>query len=239
MQHRTALVTGADRGLGLAVTEQLAQQGWKVFAGLYMTDWPELRALAAQQENVTLVPLDIASDASVRAALDIVRARVDRLDLVVNNAAVISFDKDTNIRGHQDYDDLLRVYNVNALGAVRVVDAALPLMETSDLKRLCFVSSEAGCVERATRESWFAYCMSKRALNMAVAQLFDTLHPRGYTFRLYHPGWMKTYMSGKKNLAAELEASEVATLAVPYFVDPLDDEAHLILRDWQGEEWPW
>ena len=240
---RTALVTGADRGLGLALSKELADNGWRVFAGSYMTEWPELGALAASRpDQITTIPIDIASDESVRAAAGTVASNVGSLDLIVNNAAVISFAKDTRIHGHQDYEDLMRVYNVNALGALRVVDAFLPLMDRSDFKRLCFVSSEAGSVERCERDAWFGYCMSKRALNMGVGLLFDALRPRDYTFRLYHPGWVRSYMSGKKNTDAELEPEEVAAVAIPYFVDPLPnavDEDRLIMRDWLLREWPW
>jgi NAD(P)-dependent dehydrogenase (short-subunit alcohol dehydrogenase family) len=228
---RTAFVTGADRGLGLAITKELALRGW-----------PELAALAASHPDlVTPVPLDIASDASIRAAIDAVRDRTNWVDLVVNNAGVINVASEAPIRGKQHYDAIMRVYNVNAVGALRVVDAVLPLMDASDVKRLCFVSSEAGSVERCDRTAWYGYCMSKRALNMGVAALFDDLRPRGFSFRLFHPGYMKTYMSGSKNQGADLEPFEVAAIAVPYFVEPLPDQADeesLVMRDWLGREWP-
>lgn len=239
---RTALVTGADRGFGFALVKEFVDKGWRVFAGRYLTDWPELDELAhAHPELVIPVDLDIGSDESVRAAVDGIKSLTNRIDLVVNNAAVNAHTP-ASIEGSQDYDDIMRTYNVNALGALRVVDAVLPLIDRGDLKRLCFVSSEAGSVERCRREAWFGYCMSKRALNMGVNVLFEKLHPRGYTLRLFHPGWMRTYMSGTKNMDGELEPEEVAALAVPYFVDtltPAVDEDRLIMRDWLGREWPW
>ena len=60
------------------------------------------------------------------------------------------------------------MFDINALGPLRVVEAFLPLMVNSGLRRLCFVSSEAGSIGDATRQSWYGYCMSKAALNMAV-----------------------------------------------------------------------
>jgi len=69
-EMQTALVTGADRGLGLAMTAELARRGWRVFASSYLVDWPELRELASRHpESITLVPLDIGSDSSVRKAM--------------------------------------------------------------------------------------------------------------------------------------------------------------------------
>jgi len=83
--------------------------------------------------------------------------------------------------------------------------------------------------------------MSKTAMNSSVKLLFNLLRPQGYTFRLFHPGWMKTYMSGEKNTDAELEPEEVATSALAYFITPRhpQDEDTLVLRDWRGREWPW
>jgi NAD(P)-dependent dehydrogenase (short-subunit alcohol dehydrogenase family) len=131
-----------------------------------------------------------------------------------------------------------RLYDVNALGPLRVVEAFLPLLERGQGKRLCFVSSEAGSIARARRTSWFGYCMSKAALNMAVKILFNDLRPRGYTFRLYHPGWIRSYMSGEKNMEATLEPEEAAILALEYFLSQ-QDEQRLVLHDHEGGEWPW
>jgi len=239
---QTAFVTGADRGLGLSMTRRLAEKGWRVFAGSYLPDWPELGELAgAYPKAITIIGLDIASTESVQVARDSVGASTDRVDLIINNAAVSSPVKERTIREKQDYSELLRVYNVNAIGALRVIDAFLPLTVDSDLKRLCFVSSEAGSMSRSERISWFGYCMSKTSLNMGVKLLFNSLRSQGYTFRLFHPGWMKTYMAGTKNMEAQLEPDDVAAAALAYFINPRceGDEDRLVMRDWRGREWPW
>jgi NAD(P)-dependent dehydrogenase (short-subunit alcohol dehydrogenase family) len=132
-----------------------------------------------------------------------------------------------------------RLYDVNTLGPIRVVEALLGLTGRGSLKRLCFVSSDAGSIANMTRRDWYGYCMSKAALNMAVKIMFNQLRPDGYTFRLYHPGWMRTYMHGEKNLQADLEADEAAVAALSFFLDKKIDEDSLELRDWQGKTWPW
>jgi len=128
---------------------------------------------------------------------------------------------------------------VNALGALRVVEAFLPLVERSEMKRLCFVSSEAGSIERCRRTAWYSYCMSKAALNMAVKILFNDLRPQRYTFRLHHPGWMRTYMSGARNPNADMEPEEAAEKALALFLDVERDEDRLELVDYGGQAWPW
>jgi hypothetical protein len=82
--------------------------------------------------------------------------------------------------------------------------------------------------------------MSKPALNMGVKLLFNHLRPEGYSFRVYHPGWVRSYMSGTKNLEGKLEPEEAARYALAYFLQDLgDDEEHLVMRDWEGKVWEW
>lgn len=239
--QRIAVVSGADRGLGQALTAGLLEQGWRVFAGQYMPEWPELSALGATYpQTLTCVPLDIADEQSVQSAAQTVCESAGRVDLLVNNAGVGSPTSPRSLREAQDYAEMHRLYDVNALGPIRMMEAFLPLMDSSSLKRLCFVSSEAGSIGRARRTSWYGYCMSKAALNMAVKIMFNHLRPEGYTFRVYHPGWVRSYMSGKKNLEALLEPEEAARCALAYFLqDSGIDEETLVLRDWEGKVWEW
>ena len=163
----------------------------------------------------------------------------DHIDLLINNAGVLSATASRSIRESLDYIEMHRVYDVNAVGPLRVVDAFLRLTDRSTLKRLCFVSSEAGSISRTQRTGWYGYCMSKAALNMATHILFNHLRPQGYTFRLYHPGWIRSYMSGVKSTEGDLEPEEAAVPALAYFLDARVDEDVLVMRDWQGREWPW
>ncbi|MBN2390983.1 MAG: SDR family NAD(P)-dependent oxidoreductase [Anaerolineae bacterium] len=238
--RRTAFVTGADRGLGFGLASGLLAQGWRVFAGQYMTEWPELFDLAEQYPGALhIVQLDVSSVESAQAAAQAVAAQIPHLDMLINNAGVSSPTNRRTIRETQDYDEMHRLFNINSLGPLRVVEAFLPLLDRGTFKRMCFVSSEAGSIERSYRDAWFGYCMSKAALNMAIKNLFNHLRPEGYTFRVYHPGWVRSYMGGQKNNEADLEPEEAATYAIPFFVNPRDDEDRLVLVDYQGNEWPW
>jgi NAD(P)-dependent dehydrogenase (short-subunit alcohol dehydrogenase family) len=239
VQH-AAFVTGADRGLGMALCAGLLARDWQVWAGQYMPAWPELAALAGQYPSALhVVPLDVNSTESTQAAAEAVSVMTDCIDVLINNAGVISPTLTRSIGESQDYAEMHRLFDTNALGPLRVMEAFLPLMQRGPMKRLCFVSSEAGSIEHCRRTSWFGYCMSKSALNMAVRILFNDLRPAGYTFRLYHPGWMRTYMSGEKNTQADMEPEEAAALAVPFFLGERADEDHLVMVDYLGNEWPW
>jgi NAD(P)-dependent dehydrogenase (short-subunit alcohol dehydrogenase family) len=234
-----ALVTGADRGLGFSLADQLASQGWTVFAGQFAPDWPDLRALRQKHgERLRIIPLNVGDSDSVRSAATAVGALADRVDLLINSAGVISDTSARNLREPQDFAEMHRQFDINSLGPLRVCEAFLALTDRSEMKRLAFVSSEAGSIGRTKRTSWYGYCMSKAALNMAVAILFNHLRPEGYTFRLYHPGFMRSYMHGYKNTTAKLEPDEAAGMALRYFLGE-QDESRLVLRDYEGQEWIW
>ena len=88
MDH-IALVTGADRGLGFALSKGLLERGWHVFAGQYMPEWPELAALASQfPGRLDIVSLDVSSIESARAAAQAVSQRTDHIDLLISNAGI-------------------------------------------------------------------------------------------------------------------------------------------------------
>jgi NAD(P)-dependent dehydrogenase (short-subunit alcohol dehydrogenase family) len=239
MKH-TAFITGADRGLGSALCARLLEQGWEIFAGQYMPEWQELSVMAEKYPNVLhLIPLDVSSQESTSAAAQVVATLTDHIDLLINNAGIYAPVAERPIRESQDYEQMLRIYDVNALGPLRIVETFLPLTDHSDFKRLCFVSSEAGSITRAWRKAWFGYCMSKAALNMAAQMLFNDLHPVGYTFRVYHPGWIRSYMLGEKNMEATLEPEEAAAKAIPIFLSEQKNEDKLTMIDYEGNEWPW
>ena len=235
-----AFVTGADRGLGYALTAGLLQQGWQVVAGQFMPDWPDLTQLSERfPKQLYIVPLDVSAIESVRSAAQKTAALVDHLDVLINNAGVISSTNNYTIREPQDYEQIQWMININALGPIRVAEAMLPLLDQGTLKRLCFVSSEAGSIERCRRSGWYGYTMSKAALNMAVKNMFNHLHPEGFTFRLYHPGWMRSYMSGVKGTQGDLEPEVAASYALPFFLNNRAEEDRLAMVDYLGNEWPW
>lgn len=241
MDTHTAFVTGADHGLGLALATRLLAQGWRVVAGRYASAEHRLDELASRHDShLQIVPLDVSDLDSVRAAAAAAMSEHDSIDLVINNAAVLGLGGlENRIGDGLDYNTILATISINALGPLRVVQELLPALSRSSTKRLCFISSEAGSVARAHRPFWYAYQMSKSALNMGVATLYTDLHPQGYSFRIYHPGWMQTFMKGQPDPNADLTPDQAAELALGYFLDDAVPEEPLVMRDEKGEEWPW
>ena len=241
MSKQTAVVTGADHGLGFALASRLLARGWNVVAGRYATGEKQLDSLAGEYgSRLTIVSMDVSNDDSVAAAGREILAQRSVVDLVINNAAVLGNEGLENTIGDGlDYDSIMATMSINSLGALRMVQALLPGLERSELRRLCFISSEAGSVTKSYRSNWYGYCMSKCALNMGISIVFNDLRPKGFTFRVYHPGSMQTFMRGTHDTNAKYTPDEAAALALEYFLDLPVDEDCLVMRDDERNEWPW
>lgn len=253
------LITGADRGLGYGTTLRLLEQGHTVWAGQYLTAWNELSELQTRfPQTLNILDLDVSDLESVQEAARLVGSQTDSLDMIINNAGITgrpiprTGESPDGVRPAreagrpenpeeglaQDYKAMRAAYEVNALGPARVVECFLPLLKKSTFRRLCFVSSEAGSVSASQRFDMFGYCMSKAAVNMYVKILFNRLRPEGYSFRLYHPGWVRSYMGGQKSTFADLEPEEAGEFAVRHWFDETVDEETLRLIDYTGKVWP-
>ncbi len=222
---KTVMITGADRGVGFALCVCFLSHGWQVLAGQYMPEWPELGALREEfSEQLHMIPLDVGDTESVRAAAETARQHTNHIDLLVNCAGISRGDE-------------CAVFNVNVTGALRTVECFLPLMQTG-MKRIAFFSSECGAISVSHRDGG-AYPISKTALNMTVRRMFRALRPKGFTFRLYHPGWVRSYMSGQRSTVGNFEPEEAALAAYEQFVSDRDAEDVLVMTDISGEMWPW
>lgn len=115
MAH-TAFVTGGDRGLGFALCAGLLEQGWQVFAGQYMPEWPDLSTLAGQYpQTLHILPLDVSSVESTRAAAEAVAVITDHVDVLINNAGVHSPTAERKISEPQDYTEMHRLYDASPI----------------------------------------------------------------------------------------------------------------------------
>ncbi|GAA2696356.1 SDR family NAD(P)-dependent oxidoreductase [Nonomuraea recticatena] len=194
-----ALVTGANKGLGRETVRRLAGEGWQVFLaardrgrGIEAAE-----TLAGEGIEVEFVELDVTSDESVAAAVKAVAERVDRLDVLVNNAGVGGPLLDP---ADMDADTLRVLYEVNVFGQVRVTHAFLPLLRRSQQPRIVMVSSALASLahagDPARPEHGFLsldYASSKAALNMIVSQYARALP--GFQVNAADPGNPATDMN--------------------------------------------
>ena len=235
------VVTGADRNLGLEISRDFLRRGWHVFAGRYNRELHLLDELKEEYgELLDIIYLDVSSENSVNEAADAVSLVTPKVDMIVHNAAGFGERAHPDIRTERmNLDSYVIPYNINALGAIRMVQSFLPLMKEG-LKRLCFISSEAGAVSVAHRAELSSYCMSKTALNMALRLIFNQLQPEGYSFRLFHPGWVRSTSDGRPDAdhPGKFEPWESAQAAVTDFITDRKWEDRMALLDNEGAAWP-
>jgi NAD(P)-dependent dehydrogenase (short-subunit alcohol dehydrogenase family) len=184
---KTVLITGAYRGLGFEVARQLADSGWRVI--LTARKRKQGSAAAAKLKNASFLELDITEDASVEDAAK----QVLRLDVLINNAAIIA-------EGDQDIltvrpEVMARAITTNALGALRVAQALVPQLLNSSAGRIVNVSSGAG--QLSDMGTWSpAYAASKTTLNAITCLLAAALKEKGIAVNSVCPGWCRTEMGG-------------------------------------------
>jgi len=174
-----------------------------------------------------VIVIDVSSEESVRAAAEAVRRRVERLDLIINNAALAHPESAGNPIERVDFDAAAETLDVNALGPLRVLKHFLALLYGSPRAMVVNLSSESASMADCQRDAWYAYCMSKAALNMGSVILQNYLREKGVKVLAVHPGWMRTRMGGEEGTYDPLESAR-AILALaerkwrmdgPVFVD--------------------
>lgn len=199
----TALVTGANKGIGLEIVKQLIDRGMTVYLGARDQERGEK---AAADTGARFVQLDVTDPASIG------RLDLDRLDVLVNNAGITggSF----NPPGDAVVDDIRKVFDTNVFGVIALTDAVLPLLRRSSAGRIVNMSSSvgslAGMIVDETPIS-LAYVPSKTALNAVTVQYAKALRDTPIKVNAGCPGWCDTDLSRHMGPRS---AAQGATIAV-------------------------
>ncbi len=211
----TVLVTGANRGIGFALTKAYAATGATVWATCPdPSDAAELLALSKENPSVEVFTLDITDKDSIAALAKQLNGRT--LDVLVNNAGIISGSSapitgmtldETQIFGSIDPCAWEKVLRTNTIGPVMVTQGLFSLFEKSKVRKIVMISSRMGSLNDNLDPDYIAYSSSKTALNVAMKNLAQRLMPEGYIVVSVNPGWVKTRMGGDQ---ANLEPEESA-----------------------------
>ncbi|MBU9722758.1 MULTISPECIES: SDR family NAD(P)-dependent oxidoreductase [Bacillaceae] len=238
-KKKTIYITGADRGLGLALTRVFLGHGFKVFAGRYMSDWTELDDLKKEHgEDLDTVTLDVTDQSSVDNAAKYIEEQTGgKLDIVLNNAGLYK-DRSTDIYGEFHYGDMMKLVDVNAFGPLRVAKSVLPLIMNGETKMIANISSEAASLGDSWRVKEYGYSMSKSALNMGLTILQNQLKEHGIKVLAFHPGFVKTYIMGEFMDFAEIDAMTSATGIAEQILKAPPIEEHMYI-DYQGNKINW
>jgi NAD(P)-dependent dehydrogenase (short-subunit alcohol dehydrogenase family) len=192
--QKTALVTGANKGIGFEVARQLARQGLRVFLGARNEKAGRAAAEKLREEgDVIFLKIDISDANSIRAAAEELSRQSDRLDVLVNNAGILLDEDKSALTITPDiFETTLRT---NTLGPWLVAQAFAPLLGKSQAPRIVNVSSGGGQLEDGA-DGWApVYCVSKTALNGVTVQLAAAL-PK-CAVNSVCPGWVRTEMGGE------------------------------------------
>lgn len=211
----TVLVSGANRGVGLALVQEFAGHGWNVLASARSPEAaPELAALARANPRIVPEALDVTSVASMQALAARIRGRP--LDLLFNNAAVLGDRHDVGNRRQQlgGLDEALfdRVMKTNVYGPLKLAETLVDNVLASRQKKIVTLSSGLGSLAMMGAMSRFYYYqMSKAALNMGLRALRHDLRPRGITVAILAPGLVKTDLLAESGYTGEaLSAAQSA-----------------------------
>ena len=199
------VITGANRGIGLALTRQYAEAGDNVLALCRSPEKAEaLQKLAAQSGGrVKVGAIDIGDTASVEAAAKLVDGPVD---ILINNAGVLGGDPERQTLQNIDYDAWADSFNIMAMGPFRVVKAFLPALEKAKGAKIMSVSSQLAA-STWPYGGYYVYSSAKAAGNRIMQILAIDLKDKGIAVANIHPGYVQTDMGGPN---AEITPDESA-----------------------------
>jgi NAD(P)-dependent dehydrogenase (short-subunit alcohol dehydrogenase family) len=189
---KTAIVTGANRGLGFEISEELAETGFYVF--LTARDEEKgnkaVNNLKKKDLNVEFLQMDVSSERSISYAAEKFKKKKLKLDVLVNNAAIL---KDTGNIINLEYKTLQQTLITNSIGPFYVISSFLPFMEENS--RIINISSSAGSLNEMENYAP-AYSISKAALNAVTKQFASALKKKKISANSVDPGWVRTDMGG-------------------------------------------
>jgi NAD(P)-dependent dehydrogenase (short-subunit alcohol dehydrogenase family) len=195
--RKTALVTGANRGIGLETCRQLARLGYRVI----LTSRDEakglkaLKALSTEAGEILYHRLDVTDQESIQSLKEFVVSWFGAVDVLINNAAILpdQFGRVLKV----DVDRFRAALETNTLGPLRLCQAFIPLMRSQNFGRVVNVSSGAGQIRNMVNDMP-AYRLSKIALNGLTLILAKSVKGYNVLVNAACPGWVRSDMGGPK-----------------------------------------
>jgi NAD(P)-dependent dehydrogenase (short-subunit alcohol dehydrogenase family) len=239
---KIALVTGANKGIGLETARQLAQQKITVLLGARDAAKGEAAAtlLKAEGLDVRALTIDVSDAASIAKAAASVTKEFGKLDILINNAGVM-LDEPTKKPSEQTIATWRATFDTNVFGLIATTQAFLPLLRKSDAGRIVNLSSILGSntlhLDPASPIYDFklpAYNVSKSTVNAWTVQLAYELRDTPIKVNAAHPGWVKTEMGGE---GAQMEIPDGAKTSVALATLPADGPSGTYTH--LGETLPW
>ncbi len=194
---QTVVITGANRGIGLAFTKHYLSAGCHVIS-TWRQEKAELDALETSDfpGKLTLIQLDVSDSASLQQFTSAINHQT--IDILINNAGV--YGPGGKAANDINADDWLPVFHINTIAPFMLAQALLPMLKKSTNAKIAFVSSKMGSIDDNTGGGSYIYRSSKAALNAVVKSLSIDLAEQEVKVIALHPGWVKTDMGGPNAL---------------------------------------
>jgi NAD(P)-dependent dehydrogenase (short-subunit alcohol dehydrogenase family) len=193
MTNPTILITGANRGIGLELTEKFAEAGWQVLACCRNpADAGQLQALSERGLAIELHALDVTDYAQMAALSDQLANRP--IDILLSNAGIYG-SKGAGF-GEVDAEEWRQVLEVNTIAPLMLVQAFVEQVAASQQKLVAVISSKVGSIADNSSGGSYVYRSSKTAVNQVVKSLSIDLAGRDISVICLHPGWVQTEMGG-------------------------------------------
>ncbi|MEH0109457.1 SDR family oxidoreductase [Tersicoccus sp. MR15.9] len=218
MTDTVALITGANKGIGLETARQLGARGMTVLVGARDADRgaEAARTLTKEGIDARFISLDVTDDASVTAAAEQIEKDFGRLDVLVNNAGIPSASGRRATPSETSIEDMRAVFEVNVFGLVRVTNAMLPLLRKAPAARIVQVSSEVGSIDATSNPgsplsampASAQYPSSKAAVNMLTAQYAKELADTPIKVNAANPGFTDTEFNGHRGIRPVEQGAE-------------------------------
>ena len=191
LDKSTVLITGSNRGIGLSLAENYAEQGWNVVATCRKPDKAtDLISLKEKYDNVNIEQLDVTSQKQINALAE--KYKGIPIDVLLNNAGILGDIKD-QVFGALNEETFEQVFAVNTLAPLKVSEAFVEHVSLSEQKKIVSMTSGLGSMQITANQSYFYfYRMSKAALNMAVVAMNASLRNQGIISALIAPGQVDT-----------------------------------------------
>jgi NAD(P)-dependent dehydrogenase (short-subunit alcohol dehydrogenase family) len=232
------LVTGANRGIGLALTTTLLEGGNVVIAGCRRPeDGAALTKLRSQYPDLLdVVKCDLANERELITVASEALDRRKKLDVIVNNGAIMPEQGGESIL-EIDLNLFGKAFDTNVLGQVRVIRAFFTMLTRSGRPRVVNLSSGLGSISDREGYDYYVYATSKAALNMLTRSIAFELGPRGITIVAVSPGWVRTDMGGE---TAPLSPDESArSIAATIARLTPEQNGQFLSRDGRSGEYRW
>ncbi|MDN2669447.1 SDR family oxidoreductase [Vibrio sp. 14N.309.X.WAT.E.F5] len=223
-------ITGANRGIGLSLARHYVNDSHTVYATYRdASTAQELLALANENNNLSCIQLDITDYQSVNE----LPSKLESIDILINNAGYYG-PKGYGL-GNTDVEEWRRVFEINTIAPLKLVESLLPLLTKSPIKKIACLSSRVGSMSENTSGGGYIYRSSKAALNSVVKSLSNDLTANGFTVLALHPGWVQTEMGGP-NALIDTETSAKGLVTV---IESSNTEVSGHFFNFDGSEIDW